>query len=156
MSDPSGDRKKHIRVETLREMIKPKHGYRIATVDPIIVKDRKVLLTRRSFGRFKDFWVLPGGKVNIGEDTWGACVREAKEETGLDIKITRMVGFYDDPKRDPEKYAVSIAFLCQPVKGKLKSSKEATDIKWFSLNGLPEKIGFDHERIITDAKKLLS
>ena len=137
-------------------MIRPRHGYRIATVDPIIVKDGKVLLTKRSFGRFKDCWVLPGGKVNIGEDTWGACVREAKQETGLDIKITRMIGFYDDPKRDPEKDAVSVAFLCHPVKGRIRVSKEATDIRWFPLDKLPERMGFDHERIISDARKELT
>jgi 8-oxo-dGTP diphosphatase len=150
------DSKKRISIQTLREMVKPKHGYRIATVDPVIIRDGKVLLQKRSFGRFKGFWVLPGGKVDSGEDTWSACVREAREETGLDISIVRMVGFYDDPQRDPEKNAVSMAFLCRPrdASQEPRPSREATEMKWFPMGKLPKKIGFDHARIISDAAKL--
>ena len=144
-----------IRIETLREMVKPRHGYRITTVDPVIIRSGRVLLQKRSFGLFKGFWVLPGGRVDAGEDTWSACTREAREETGLKVSIVRMIGFYDDPDRDPEKHAVSMAFLCRPLGGRLRKSSEATEIKWFPLDRLPRKLGFDHARIITDAKKLL-
>ena len=150
-----GRPKRKITIQTLREMMKPKHGYRITTVDPVIVKSGKVLLQKRSFGMFRGFWVLPGGRVGSGEDTWNACIREAREETGLDVSIVRMVGFYDDPDRDPEKNAVSMAFLCRPVKGRLKKSGEALEIKWFPVKRLPRKLGFDHARIISDAKRLL-
>jgi 8-oxo-dGTP diphosphatase len=145
-----------ITIQTLREMIKPRHSYRITTVDPIIVKDGKVLLQKRSFGMFKGYWVFPGGRVDKGEDTWKACVREAREETGLDVSIIKMVGFYDDPKRDPEKHAVSMAFLCRPVGGKLRPSSEATEIRWFPVDKPPEKMGFDHSRIMADARRILS
>ena len=144
-----------ITITTLREMIKPRHGYRITTVDPVIVRDGKVLLQKRSFGMFRGFWVLPGGKVDAGEDTWAACVREAGEETGLKVSIVRMIGFYDSPDRDPEKHAVSMAFLCRPVGGKLRKSGEATEIGWFPLSKLPDKMGFDHAKIISDARRLL-
>ena len=150
--------KKRITIQTLREMIKPTHGYRIATVDPVIVDGSKVLLQKRSFGVFKGHWVLPGGKADKGEDTWQACVREAREETGLDVSIVRMVGFYDEPERDPEKNAVSMAFLCKPRDPgrKPRKSKEATEIRWFPMDKLPPKMGFDHDKIIADARKLLN
>jgi 8-oxo-dGTP diphosphatase len=147
--------KRTIRIETLREMLKPRHGYRITTVDPVIVKDGRVLLQKRSFGVFMGCWVLPGGKVGEGEDTWSACIREAREETGLGVSIVRMIGFYDDPDRDPEKHATSMAFLCRPVGGRLRKSGEATEIRWFPLGKLPGKMGFDHARIIADAGRLL-
>jgi len=67
----------------------------------------------------------------------------------------RMVGFYDEPGRDPEKNAVSMAFLCRPVGGKLSKSSEAMEMKWFPFDKLPEKMGFDHARIILDVIKLL-
>ena len=111
------EKRKMLRIRTLRDMIKPRHGYRITTVDPVIIRDGRVLLQKRSFGMFKGTWVLPGGRVEADEDTWHACVREAREETGLDVRIIRMIGFYDDPARDPEKHAVSMAFLCRPVGG---------------------------------------
>ena len=148
-------RTRKVRIQTLREMVKPTHGYRITTVDPVIVKDGRVLLQKRSFGMFKGSWVLPGGRVDKGEDTWHACVREAREETGLKVSIVKMVGFYDDPDRDPEKHAVSMAFLCRPVSGKVTMSDEATEMRWFPLDRLPEGMGFDHERIISDARKHL-
>jgi 8-oxo-dGTP diphosphatase len=146
---------KKIKIETLRDMVKPRHQYRITTVDPVIIKDGKVLLQKRSFGLFKGSWVFPGGKVDAGEDTWNACIREAREETGLDVNIVRMIGFYDDPGRDPEKHAVSMAFLCRPVGGRLRKSREALEIRWFPLDRFPDKMGFDHARIISDAKRLL-
>lgn len=142
-----------IKMETLREMIKPKHKYRIVTVDSVIIKDRKVLLLKRSFGTFKGHWVLPGGRVKPGEDTWKAVVRETKEETGLDVRIVRMIGFYDSPERDPEKHAATMAFLCRPVKGKLKGNSESTEIKYFPLEKLPKTMGFDHRKIIQDTLK---
>ncbi len=149
--------KKKITIETLREMIKPKHGYSISTVDAVIIKEGKVLLQKRASGMFKGSWVLPGGIVEKGEDTWGACVREAREETGLDISIVKMVGFYNDPERDPEKHAATMAFLCRPTDpGKEpRKSEEATEMKWFPLDSLPDNMGFDHEKIISDARKLV-
>jgi 8-oxo-dGTP diphosphatase len=146
---------KKIVIQSLKDMIEPTHKYRITTVDAVIVKENKVLLQKRSFGMFKGHWVLFGGKVDTGEDTWIAVVREAKEESGLDIRIIRMIGFYDDPKRDPEKNAVSMAFLCEPISGEIQHSEEASEIKWFPLDKLPEKMGFDHAKIISDAKKNL-
>ncbi len=144
-----------INITSLRDMAKPTHGYRITTVDSVIIRGNEVLLQKRSFGMFKNSWVLPGGRVESEEDTWGACVREAKEETGLEVRIIRMVGFYDDPRRDPEKHAVSMAFLCRPVGGRLRKSSEATEIGWFPLDGLPDRMGFDHARIIADTGKLM-
>lgn len=152
---PPPGRPGRLRIQTLREMIEPRHDYRITTVDPVIVRSGKVLLQKRSFGTFKGHWVLPGGRVESGEDTWRACVREAREETGLDVSIVRMIGFYDDPERDPEKHAVSMAFLCRPVKGRVRKSGEATETRWFPLGGLPSRMGFDHARIIADARRLL-
>jgi 8-oxo-dGTP diphosphatase len=148
--------KVRIRMETLREMIKPKHKYRIVTVDSVILKENKVLLLKRSFGMFKGHWVLPGGKVTKGEDTWKAVVREAREETGLDVRVVRMIGFYDSPDRDPEKHAASMAFLCRPLKGKLKGNTESTDIRYFPVEELPEKMGFDHRKIIQDTLRSIN
>lgn len=148
--------KVRIKMETLREMIKPKHKFRIVTVDSVILKGQKVLLLKRSFGIFKGYWVLPGGKVTKGEDTWGAVVREAREETGLDVRVVRMIGFYDSPDRDPEKHAASMAFLCKPIKGKLKGNSESTEMRFFPLNELPKKMGFDHRKIIQDTLKSIS
>jgi 8-oxo-dGTP diphosphatase len=129
--------------------------FRICAVDPVIIKDRKVLMTKRSFGVFKGYWSLPGGMVDVGEDIRTTCVREALEETSLEVKITHYLGYYDAPDRDPEKHAIGFAFLCEVVSGEPKHCDEATDIRWFPLDELPEKIGWDHRKIIEDAKGFL-
>ena len=58
----------------------------LATVDGVIFKDKKVLLTKRSIEPFKDSWVLPGGHIERGEKPEHAAVREVREETGLKTK----------------------------------------------------------------------
>jgi len=128
---------------------------RICAVDPVIVKENKILLIKRAFGIFKGYWVLPGGKIKPEETAESACIREAKEETGLDVEVVKFLGFYDSPERDPEKHAISLAFLCKPLKGDLKTNSEATEIKFFSFQNLPEKMGFDHRRIVEDAMRVL-
>ncbi len=148
--------KVRIKMETLREMIKPKHKYRIVTVDSVILKDNMVLLLKRSFGMFRGHWVLPGGKVTKGEDIWKAVVRETKEETGLEVRVVRMIGFYDSPDRDPEKHAATTAFLCRPVKGRLRRNRESTELKYFPVEKLPEKMGFDHKKIVQDTLKSIN
>jgi 8-oxo-dGTP diphosphatase len=129
--------------------------FRVCAVDPVIIKDGEVLMTKRSFGTFKGCWSLPGGKVDVGEDVKTACLREIKEETNLEVKIVGYLGYYDAPDRDPDQELISLSFLCEVTSGEPKHCDEATDIRWFPLDSLPEKIGWDHREIIDDAKRFL-
>lgn len=122
------------------------------TVDPIILtNDGKVVLVKRSFDPYKDHWALPGGMVEYGETVEVAVIREAKEETGLDIKIERLVGVYSEPNRDPRGHFVSVCFLCVPVGGTLTTSEETRDVKAFSKREIKSiKLAFDHQKILKD------
>lgn len=122
------------------------------TVDPIILtNDGKVVLVKRSFDPYKDHWALPGGMVEYGEIVDVAVIREAKEETGLDIKIERLVGVYSEPNRDPRGHFVSVCFLCVPVGGTLTTSEETRDVKAFSKREIKSiKLAFDHQKILKD------
>ncbi|HEX3033996.1 MAG TPA: NUDIX hydrolase [Thermodesulfobacteriota bacterium] len=122
------------------------------TVDPIIITDDgKVVLVKRSFDPYKDHWALPGGMVDYGETVEDAVIREAKEETGFDIKIEKLVGVYSDPKRDPRGHFVSVCFLTKVGGGELKISEETKEVKLFSKEGLKYlKFAFDHEKILRD------
>ncbi|MEM5871492.1 MAG: NUDIX hydrolase [Candidatus Aenigmatarchaeota archaeon] len=125
---------------------------RLAVDAVILTKDKKVLLVKRKFKPFKDFYALPGGFVEYGEKVEDACVREAFEETGLKVKIVRLLGVYSDPKRDPRFHNVSIAFICKRVGGSLKDSKETYDVRFFSNSELKKiKLAFDHKKILNDA-----
>ncbi|MBP2030269.1 8-oxo-dGTP diphosphatase [Methanohalophilus levihalophilus] len=119
------------------------------TVDAVIVLNRELVLIRRKNEPYKGGYALPGGFVEIGETTEEAVKREAKEETGLSIKIIDLVGVYSDPSRDPRGHTVSIVYLATG-EGTPKADTDAEDVRLFSLENLPE-LAFDHEKIIRDA-----
>jgi 8-oxo-dGTP diphosphatase len=120
------------------------------TADGLILKDKKVLLIKRKNYPFKGKWALPGGFVEYKEKTEDTAIREVFEETGLKTKINNLVGVYSDPNRDPRGHTVSVIYLLEICGGKLKSSDDASDAKFFDLNQLP-KLAFDHNKIIKDA-----
>ena len=132
-------------------MIKPKSP--ILTVDGIILKDNKILLTKRVIHPFQGYWVLPGGHVDYGERVEEALRREMKEETGVSLKIKKLFGVYSDPKRDPRYHTTSVVYLCEKGAEKIKLNQESSEFKYFSFKNLPQKIGFDHRKIINDFKK---
>jgi len=133
----------------------PKFKKPRVTVDAVMVDCGRVLLIKRANAPFKGRWALPGGFVENGETVETACVREAKEETGLEVAIIRLVGVYSDPKRDPRGHTVGIVFLCRPVGGALRADDDAKEAAWFAMKGLPG-LSFDHGKIIDDVKRLLA
>lgn len=119
------------------------------TTDGVIIKKGKILLIKRKNEPFKGKWALPGGFVEYGEKVEAAVIREIKEETGLVTKIKDIIGIYSDPNRDPRGHIVTIVFLLDIINGKLKAADDATEVKFFNLNKIPD-LSFDHNLIIQD------
>lgn len=94
-------------------------------------------------------WALPGGFVEIGETLEQAAIREAKEETSLDVHLVEQFHAYSDPGRDPRFHVVSVVFIADGY-GDLRASDDAKKAMVFSLDSLPENIAFDHGKIIGD------
>jgi 8-oxo-dGTP pyrophosphatase MutT (NUDIX family) len=97
---------------------------------------QKVLLTRRTDnGR----WCLPGGGMESGESAAEACEREVWEETGLKVRVKRLIGVYSNPDQlivynDGNKvFMVVMSFEAEIVEGELGLSNETTDFGYFSL-----------------------
>lgn len=123
---------------------------RIVTVDAIIVQDKRILLVKRGKDPYKDYYALPGGIVNIDNDIKETIIKEAKEETGLNVKINKYIGFYDDPRRDlSERHSITFAYSVNIISGKVRAGDDAKETKWFDLDKLP-KLAFDHEQMIED------
>ena len=116
------------------------------TVDIIIEMESGgiVLIERKNypFG-----WALPGGFVDYGESLEQAAVREAKEETSLDITLKSQFHTFSDPKRDPRQHTISTVFIATG-KGTPFAKDDAKDIGIFSRDNLPLPLAFDHEKIL--------
>ena len=128
----------------------------ILTVDGIIVEKNKILLIKNAKEPFFGSWVMPGGHVEYGEKVEQAIVREMKEEICLPVRIKKLFGVYSDPKRDPRYHTTSVVFILEKKKGKIKLNEESSEFKFFYLKNLPQKIGFDHRKIINDLRKSLT
>ncbi len=92
---------------------------------------------------------LPGGFVDEGEWLADAAVREAKEETGLDVEITELFHAYSDPSRDPRQHTVSTVFLARAA-GRPVGGDDATDCVVCAPDALPQPLVFDHPTIVAD------
>lgn len=93
---------------------------------------------------------LPGGFVDVGEKVEDALVREMKEETNLDVSISRVLGIYSDPARDPRFHTASMVYVAQ-AKGEPKGGDDAKEAKLYSLDAIPmDKLVFDHTKIVQD------
>ena len=122
----------------------------------IFDKDGKVLLQRRGDS---NKWGFPGGAIEIGETPEMAAVREAKEETGLDVKVSDLIGIYTDcdmeyPNGDKAQ-SICIFYKLEVIGGQLKCDNvETVDLKYFGLDEMPELFCKQHEETKRDLQKL--
>lgn len=125
------------------------------TVDLVILYNNGVVLVKRGNEPYKGCWALPGGFVEYGERVENAAIREAKEETGLNVELVKLIGVYSDPNRDSRGHTVTAAFLAKG-EGKLKGGDDAKEAKVFKFEELKRiKLAFDHEKIIEDALRII-
>jgi glycerol-1-phosphatase len=118
-------------------------------------KAGRVLLQQRSDN---GFWNLPGGGLELGESVAQACMREVREETGLEVKVVRLIGVYSTPEittmRYPDgrviQYMTSL-FECRVIGGKLEVNEESLALDWFDPQQLPEPFSPNHIPRLQDA-----
>ena len=117
--------------------------------------DFNFILIKRRNDPFKDCWALPGGFVEYGESVENAAIREAKEETSIDVELIDLVNVYSEPDRDPRGHTITVAYTAKGNFNDRKAEDDACDIAIFSAEKLDEiKIAFDHEKIIKDCLKI--
>ena len=117
------------------------------TVDILIESEQGIVLIKRKYP--PPGWAIPGGFVEYGETLEQAAIREAKEETGLDVELVRQFHTYSDPSRDTRHHTVSTVFVAHG-RGTLCASDDAAEAGVFGRERLPEQIAFDHREILED------
>lgn len=136
-------------INYLEHLIELTNNSAFITVDAIIELNKdEIVIVRRSNPPFG--WALPGGFIDYGETLEQAVIREAKEETNLDITDIKQLGTYSDPDRDPRFRTIGTVFIAS-AKGMPKAGDDAAALKVVKLEEINElEFAFDHKIIIQD------
>ncbi len=122
------------------------------TVDAVIPFERdKIILIRRKNPPHQGELALPGGFVDVGETVENACIREAMEETNINVKIIELIGVFSEPSRDPRGHTVTIAYLCEPLTDSEipKAQDDAASLEIVPISKIKDlNLAFDHMEII--------
>lgn len=128
------------------------HRNPFPTVDIIIEIGREdgrsgIVLVERKYP--PPGWALPGGFVEYGESLEEAAIREAKEETSLDIRIIEQFHTYSEPGRDPRFHTITTVYIAT-AQGRPRAQDDARNVGIFTEEDMPHPLAFDHERILAD------
>ena len=122
----------------------------LLTVDTVIEMldrpGRPIVLIERKYPPYG--WALPGGFVDIGERLERAAVREAREETALQVQLMALLGCYSDPRRDARGHTVSAVYVAT-ARGEPQARDDARDLMICDPADCPE-LAFDHATIVAD------
>lgn len=119
----------------------------LVTVDIIIEVEGRIVLIERA--NPPHGWALPGGFVDYGDSLEATAIREAKEETSLDVRLKEQFHTYSAPNRDPRHHTVTTVFIATAT-GFPRAADDAAKAALFDRNSLPQPLVFDHETILKD------
>ena len=121
------------------------------TVDAVVpYPGGRLVLVRRNHPPCAGAWALPGGHVLVGETVEQACLRELQEETGLSGQLGPLLGVFSDPRRNPVKHTVTVAFVVYPGREQLRPGPDEQEVEVITYRHDLE-LAFDHHEIIRTA-----
>ena len=124
-------------IEKVKELFCNETGYQTPKIETraVIFKENRILLVKE-----RGKWALPGGWVDYNESINSNTIKEAKEESGLDVKPIRIIAIQDRNKHNVPKYAygiVKVFVLCEVLGGSFEQNNETTESNYFSIENLP-------------------
>lgn len=135
------EEKSNISLEKVKDLFCNENGYQTPKIDTraAIFKDDKILLTHENNGT----WSLPGGWCDVLESVASNTIKEVKEETGLDVETIKIIAVQDRNKHNKPIYAYGVCkifVLCNVIGGEFIENIEMTEIKYFSLDEIPNNL----------------
>jgi ADP-ribose pyrophosphatase YjhB (NUDIX family) len=129
-------------------------------VGAVVFVDDRLLLIRRGNPPNEGSWIFPGGLVEIGESIEDALIREVEEETGLTVRVGKLIELFDYIDLDEHgrvRYHYIIAdYSCELVEGELEAGSDVTDVRWIRLDELPSlELSVKALEVIEKARKLI-
>jgi len=121
--------------------------FAFSCVDLVIFNGKSVLLTKRTRNPYKGYWHLPGSIIHKNETMIDTVIRSAKEELGLEVHVTKFLGFYES--LDPYRHDISHGFVVSVLGGEMKIDYQSSDLRFFEH--LPRHLIPHHRKMITDA-----
>ena len=126
-------------MDTVKNLFCNETGYQTPKIDTraAIIRNGCILLVQEKNGK----WAMPGGWCDIDQSPADNTVKEAKEEAGMAVRVTRLVSVEDQDIHNfpPNAYKIiKLMFLCEPLGGEFSPNTETVASGWFSENGLPE------------------
>lgn len=128
------------RIEHFEEDSAPRANRVVPAASAVVVDDvDRILLIKRTDN---GLWTIPGGAMEPGEDIAACCRREVREESGIEVAITRLIGVYSNPRHVIEyadgevRQQFSVCFACRAVAGELRTSDESSEVGYFTLDEL--------------------
>ena len=133
--------KSDLSLEKTKDLFCNETGYQTPKIDTraAIFKDDKILLVHENNGT----WSLPGGWCDVLESVKSNTVKEVREETGLDAVAKKIIAVQDRNKHNKPIYAYGVCkifVLCDVISGNFEKNIETTEIKYFSLEDLPDNL----------------
>ena len=133
--------KSDISLDKVKNLFCNETGYQTPKIDTraVVFKDNKILLTHENNGT----WSLPGGWCDVLESVGSNTIKEVKEETGLDVKTLKIISIQDRNKHNKPIYAYGVCkvfVLCSIIGGQFIENIETTEIKYFSLDEIPNNL----------------
>ena len=135
------EEKSNINLEKVKDLFCNETGYQTPKIDTraVIFKDDKILLAHENNGT----WSLPGGWCDVLESVGSNTIKEVKEETGLDVEPIKIISVQDRNKHNKPIYAYGVCkifVLCNVISGEFVENIETTEIKYFSINEIPNNL----------------
>jgi ADP-ribose pyrophosphatase YjhB (NUDIX family) len=115
----------------------------------LVVRNGKVLLVRRAIEPFRGYWDIPGGFCEADEHPAEAAIREVREETGLAIELTGLLGLWMDDYAGSN--TLNVYYLARPLGRHIRVGDDADGAAWFAPTALPRRVAFLNGRRALEA-----